>query len=229
MSGPQWVDSTRRLKRRLLSGREDNLLTKSEGGTGLRGQRKGMDFSSGERQLIFARAIVFNPKNFNFRWSDSIDTGDGRDYSKTRLMSLKEDVRNLRRLRTACQRCSCDQIFVLIEGKLWKRGTHDELMQLQGQYAEMVWQFQKANGLGTHFFWKRESLMPENRFFIVFQGNSWRINPPSLIQCVGNSLRRDSYDYKRNYWKATAHVRHLHMYPEVSERKSKRLRYIRQA
>ena len=38
-----------------------------------------------------------------------------------------------------------------------------------------------------------------NRIFIVFQGNSECIQAISLLQCVGNSSRRDSYDYKRNY------------------------------
>mgnify|MGYP001746910473 CR=1 FL=1 len=31
-----------------------------------------------------------------------------------------------------------DQIFVLDKGEIVERGTHDELMQLNGQYAEMV-------------------------------------------------------------------------------------------
>ena len=38
-----------------------------------------------------------------------------------------------------------------------------------------------------------------NRIFIVFQESSGGIQAISLLQCVGNSMRRDSYDYKRNY------------------------------
>ena len=63
---------------------------------------------------------------------------------------------------------------------------HDELLQLKGQYAEMV-ALQKANPIDSVSF-ETESFCCSavNRIFIVFQGSSWCIKPPSLLQCVGN-------------------------------------------
>ncbi len=51
---------------------------------------------------------------------------------------LKKDVRSLW-LRTVCQRLLMPTKFlVLNKGGIVERGMHDELMQLNGQYAEMV-------------------------------------------------------------------------------------------
>lgn len=62
------------------------------------------------------------------------------------------------------------------------------------------WLFKKANPIDSVSFETGSFLMQwVNRIFIVFQESSGCIQAISLLQCVGNSMRRDSYDYKRSY------------------------------
>jgi ATP-binding cassette, subfamily B, multidrug efflux pump len=99
---------------------------------------KGSTLSSGQRQLIsFARALAFNPAILILdEATSSIDT------ETEALIQAAMDV--LKKGRTTfiiAHRLStirnADQILVLDRGKIVERGTHEELMNLNGKYFQM--------------------------------------------------------------------------------------------
>ena len=98
-----------------------------------------MDFSSGERQLIsFARAIVFDPKILILDEATShIDT-ETEEIIQNAINVVKEGRTTFMIAHRLSTIAHADQIFVLDKGEIVERGTHDELLQLQGHYAEMV-------------------------------------------------------------------------------------------
>ena len=98
-----------------------------------------MDFSSGERQLIsFARAIVFDPKILILDEATShIDT-ETEEIIQNAINVVKEGRTTFMIAHRLSTIAHADQIFVLDKGEIVERGTHDELLQLKGQYAEMV-------------------------------------------------------------------------------------------
>ena len=98
-----------------------------------------MDFSSGERQLIsFARTIVFDPKILILDEATShIDT-ETEEIIQNAINVVKEGRTTFMIAHRLSTIAHADQIFVLDKGEIVERGTHDELLQLQGQYAEMV-------------------------------------------------------------------------------------------
>ena len=98
-----------------------------------------MDFSSGERQLIsFARAIVFDPKILILDEATShIDT-ETEEIIQNAINVVKEGRTTFMIAHRLSTIAHADQIFVLDKGEIVEHGTHDELLQLQGQYAEMV-------------------------------------------------------------------------------------------
>ena len=116
-----------------------HLLAKSDKGLDYEVKEKGMDFSSGERQLIsFARAIVFDPKILILDEATShIDT-ETEEIIQNAINVVKEGRTTFMIAHRLSTIAHADQIFVLDKGEIVERGTHDELLQLQGQYAEMV-------------------------------------------------------------------------------------------
>lgn len=99
---------------------------------------KGAAFSSGELQLIaFARTLIANPKILILDEATShIDT-ETEEIIQRAMEVLKEGRTTFiiaHRLSTIQH---ADQILVLEAGKIVERGTHDQLMQLDGRYAQM--------------------------------------------------------------------------------------------
>ena len=127
------------IKEALIKVGGGHLLTKSDKELDYEVKEKGMDFSSGERQLIsFARAIVFDPKILILDEATShIDT-ETEEIIQNAINVVKEGRTTFMIAHRLSTIAHADQIFVLDKGEIVERGTHDELLQLQGQYAEMV-------------------------------------------------------------------------------------------
>ncbi|KRM72774.1 ABC transporter ATP-binding protein [Lacticaseibacillus brantae] len=98
----------------------------------------GSQFSSGQRQLLsFARTVVTNPKVL------VLDEATANIDTETEAM-IQEGLKRLRSGRTTiaiAHRLStikdADLILVLDNGRVIERGTHESLVALGGQYADM--------------------------------------------------------------------------------------------
>ncbi|SCM07230.1 multidrug resistance protein 2, putative [Plasmodium chabaudi chabaudi] len=105
---------------------------------------KGMKLSGGERQRIaIARCLLKDPKIVIFdEATSSLD-------SKTEYLFQKavEDLRKNRTLIIIAHRLStissAESIILLNKGKIVERGTHKDLIKLNGEYAEM-WNMQSG-------------------------------------------------------------------------------------
>ena len=105
---------------------------------------RGLKLSGGEKQRVaIARAILKNPSIFFFDEATSaLDSTTEKEIQKN-LQAISQNRTTLviaHRLSTAAD---ADEILVLEQGKITERGTHDQLLTLQGKYAEM-WNKQKA-------------------------------------------------------------------------------------
>jgi ABC-type transport system involved in Fe-S cluster assembly fused permease/ATPase subunit len=104
---------------------------------------RGLKLSGGEKQRVaIARAILKNPSIFFFDEATSaLDSTTEKEIQKN-LQTISQNRTTLviaHRLSTAAD---ADEILVLEKGKITERGTHDQLLTLQGKYAEM-WNKQK--------------------------------------------------------------------------------------
>ena len=105
---------------------------------------RGLKLSGGEKQRVaIARAILKNPSIFFFDEATSaLDSTTEKEIQKN-LQAISQNRTTLviaHRLSTAAD---ADEILVLEQGKITERGTHDQLLTLQGKYAEM-WNKQKT-------------------------------------------------------------------------------------
>jgi ATP-binding cassette subfamily B protein len=99
---------------------------------------KGATFSSGQRQLIsFARTIVRDPKIL------VLDEATANIDTETETV-IQTSLQNMRRNRTTiaiAHRLStikdADLILVLDKGEIVERGSHDDLLALNGRYADL--------------------------------------------------------------------------------------------
>ncbi|CXI90467.1 multidrug resistance protein 2, putative [Plasmodium berghei] len=106
---------------------------------------KGVKLSGGERQRIaIARCLLKDPKIVIFdEATSSLD-------SKTEYLFQKavEDLRKNRTLIIIAHRLStissAESIILLNKGKIVEKGTHKDLIKLNGEYAEM-WNMQSGN------------------------------------------------------------------------------------
>ncbi|MGF0070496.1 ABC transporter ATP-binding protein [Streptococcus orisratti] len=114
------------------------MLTKLERGIDEIVVEKGAAFSSGERQLIaFARTLIANPKILILDEATShIDT-ETEDIIQKAMEVVKEGRTTFIIAHRLSTIQNADQILVLDAGQIVERGTHDQLMQLNGRYAEM--------------------------------------------------------------------------------------------
>ena len=99
---------------------------------------RGITLSGGQKQRIsIARAIIKDPKLLIFDdCLSAVDTETEDEILKNlkRIMKGKTSVIISHRVSSVK---NADQIIVLDKGQIVEKGTHDELMQLNGKYAEM--------------------------------------------------------------------------------------------
>ncbi len=106
---------------------------------------RGLKLSGGEKQRVaIARAILKNPPIVIFdEATSSLDSE-----SERAIMDAIKNVSTDRTTLTIAHRLSTivdsDQIIVLDAGRIVERGTHRELLELEGRYAEL-WMLQQAD------------------------------------------------------------------------------------
>jgi ATP-binding cassette subfamily B protein len=101
-------------------------------------RERGAGFSVGEKQLLsFARALAFNPPVLVLdEATSSIDSETERLIQEAIevLMEGRTTVAIAHRLSTIR---SADQILVFHHGEIRERGTHDELLRIDGIYRRL--------------------------------------------------------------------------------------------
>ncbi|MDT2886946.1 ABC transporter ATP-binding protein [Lactococcus lactis] len=133
---PQITDQAAKEAARFVQA--DKFIKDLENGYETKVIEGGAAFSAGERQLInFARTIVRNPKIL------LLDEATANIDTETESL-IQEGLTNMRQNRTTmaiAHRLStikdADQILVLNKGEIIERGNHDQLLELNGYYADM--------------------------------------------------------------------------------------------
>ncbi len=99
---------------------------------------RGTAFSSGQRQLIaFARTIATNPKVLVLdEATANIDT-ETEEAIQTALRRMRKGRTTIAIAHRLSTIQDADQIFVMHEGEIVERGTHQELLSKQGLYYNM--------------------------------------------------------------------------------------------
>ncbi|MDF3003287.1 MAG: transporter related [Bacillota bacterium] len=109
---------------------------------------RGASLSGGERQRVaIARAILKNaPILILDEATSSVDVESERliQQSLSALMKNRTTIIIAHRLSTIA---AADRIFVLNEGRLWEQGTHGELLEQNGEYANLIKIQQRAGRL----------------------------------------------------------------------------------
>lgn len=136
MMNPQITDQAAKEAARFVQA--DKFIKDLENGYDTKVIEGGAAFSAGERQLInFARTIVRNPKIL------LLDEATANIDTETEAL-IQEGLTNMRQNRTTmaiAHRLStikdAAQILVLNKGEIIERGNHDQLLALNGYYADM--------------------------------------------------------------------------------------------
>lgn len=115
----------------------ENILQRT-GGIDAKVGESGSGFSSGERQIIsFARAMVRDPKILVLdEATANVDT-ETEELIQFGLNRLKQGRTTLLIAHRLSTIKDSDMIYLLDKGHLVEEGSHEELMKLDGKYAQM--------------------------------------------------------------------------------------------
>jgi ATP-binding cassette subfamily B protein len=126
-------------------GSYDVIMSLADGFQTQVGERGG-SMSLGQRQLIcFTRAFLADPRIFMLDEATSaVDTGTEMlvQQSLERLLEGRTTFVVAHRLSTILR---ADQILVVDQGRIIERGTHRELLEREGKYAQLYHQFVSHN------------------------------------------------------------------------------------
>jgi ATP-binding cassette subfamily B protein len=121
---------------------------------------RGATFSSGQRQLIsFARTMLNKPKILVLDEATAhvdTETEGAIQAAMAKIRSGRTTIAIAHRLSTIQD---ADQILVLQRGEIVERGTHQELLAIQGLYYKMFL-LQQGNGIEIHPSVKTERNQP---------------------------------------------------------------------
>lgn len=99
---------------------------------------KGSSFSSGERQLLaFARTMATDPKILILDEATANIDSTTEEKIQQSLMKMRSGRTTLAIAHRLSTIQDADEILVLNKGEIVERGTHDELVQLNGIYYKM--------------------------------------------------------------------------------------------
>ncbi len=116
----------------------DHFIDRLEGGYSYQVMERGMNFSSGQRQLLsFARTILHRPQIMILdEATANIDTE-----TEVLIQNSLEKMMNIGTMLIVAHRLStvqhADQIIVLNKGTIVERGTHQELLSHKGLYYHL--------------------------------------------------------------------------------------------
>jgi len=116
----------------------DGFIERLPNGYDTEVQERGSNFSQGQRQLIaFARAVLADPRILILdEATSSVDTRTEMLIQEAlgRLLKGRTSVVIAHRLSTIR---NADQVFVIQEGEIVERGTHDSLLAAKGPYYNL--------------------------------------------------------------------------------------------
>src|SRR5699024_8506916 len=134
-------------------------------------EERGSILSAGERQLLsFARALLADPSILIMdEATASIDTETEVQIQKAldRLLEGRTAIIIAHRLSTIR---GADNIYVLENGEILENGSHDELMEKQGEYFGLIQsQFMMLDSMYT----KKETILIMELFFFLIINDSY--------------------------------------------------------
>lgn len=129
-----------------LSGAHDFILALPQGYDTLIEER-GVNLSGGQRQRIaIARALVNAPRILIFDEATSALDAESEEIIQTNLKAMAAGRTVLIIAHRLSAIRQCDRIITLEKGKIVESGTHENLLQSNGRYADL---HKRQSGIGT--------------------------------------------------------------------------------